>query len=263
MTDRGSVDNVVVVVPARNEEELLPRCLAALTVAVGEVGGVAGQSPPVIDVVVVLDRCSDGTAEVAADWPAFGSISTTGGAVGVARRAGVRHLLPTSNLFTSTTWIATTDADSAVPPNWLTVQLAFARNSVDLVLGTVVPDDGLSDGGRERWDAQHRLVEGHAHVHGANLGVRADRYLQAGEFALVDGHEDVRLVSALRGLRVSEIRTELIPVLTSGRLTGRTPGGFAGYLRDQATEGGGHAPVRGPVTGSRRARPPVIEPARR
>ncbi|TFD39678.1 glycosyltransferase family 2 protein [Cryobacterium sp. TMT1-19] len=236
MSGRGAIDRIIVVVPARNEEELLPRCLSALAVAVGEVGGVAGQAPPVIDVVVVLDRCSDGTADVASEWPIFASIQTNGGAVGVARRAGVRHLVPTSDQFTSATWIATTDADSAVPPNWLTVQLAFARNSIDLVLGTVVPDDGLSDGGRERWDAQHRLVEGHTYVHGANLGVRADRYLHAGEFARVDGHEDVRLVSALRSLRVSEIRTELIPVVTSGRLAGRTPEGFAGYLRDQAAE---------------------------
>ena len=233
MTGHSGVDRVIVVVPARNEEELLPRCLSALAVAIGEVGGVAGPVPPVIDVVVVLDRCSDGTAGVVSHWPMFSSISTNGGAVGVARRAGVRHLLPTPDRFTSATWIASTDADSAVPPNWLSVQLGFARNAVDLVLGTVVPDDGLSDGVRERWDAQHRLVEGHTHVHGANLGVRADRYLHAGEFAPVDGQEDVRLVSALRGLRVSEVRTALIPVLTSGRLAGRTPAGFAGYLRDQ------------------------------
>ena len=236
MTVQGSIDKIVVVVPARNEEQLLPRCLSALAVAVGEAGPVADHRPPVINVVIVLDRCSDGTAEVTAGWPQFASIRTSGGAVGLARRAGVRHLLPTFDRFTSATWIATTDADSAVPPNWLTVQLAFARNSIDLVLGTVVPDEGLSDGGRERWDAQHRLVEGHTYVHGANLGVRADRYLHAGEFARVDGHEDVRLVSALRGLRVSEIRTELIPVVTSGRLAGRTPEGFAGYLRDQAAE---------------------------
>ncbi|TFD29557.1 glycosyltransferase family 2 protein [Cryobacterium cryoconiti] len=236
MSRQDSIDRVVVVVPARNEEELLPRCLSALDEAIAEVGDVAGQAPPVIDVVVVLDRCSDGTAAIAAAWPKIESISTNSGAVGAARRTGVRHLLPTSDHFTSATWIASTDADSAVPPNWLSAQLAFARNSVDLVLGTVIPDEGLADGVRERWDAQHRLVEGHGHVHGANLGVRADRYLQAGEFARVDGHEDVRLVSDLRSLRVSEIRTELIPVLTSGRLTGRAPAGFAGYLRDQAAE---------------------------
>ncbi|HSP52800.1 MAG TPA: glycosyltransferase [Cryobacterium sp.] len=234
VTGHDGIDRVIVVVPARNEEELLPRCLSALAVAVAEAGDVARRPPPVIDVVVVLDRCSDGTADVALDWPMFAGLSTNAGAVGAARRAGVRHLLPETDQFTSSTWIATTDADSAVPPNWLSVQLAFARNSVDLVLGTVVPDDGLSDGDRQRWHAQHQLVEGHSHVHGANLGVRADRYLHAGEFARVDGHEDVQLVSALRDLRVSEIRTELIPVLTSGRLAGRTPAGFAGYLRDQA-----------------------------
>ncbi len=237
MTGEGAIEKVVVVIPARNEEELLPRCLTALTAAIREVGeacAAAGEAAPTIVVIIALDRCSDRTADVAADFPAFTSIRTNGGSVGVARRAGVRHLLPRPDQFTAGTWIATTDADSAVPPNWLTVQLAFARNSVDLVLGTVVPDEALSERGRERWAAQHRLVDGHVHVHGANLGVRADRYRQAGGFARVDENEDVRLVSALRGIRVSELRTELIPVLTSGRLTGRTPAGFAGYLRDQS-----------------------------
>lgn len=229
------IDTVIVVIPARNEEELLPRCLRALSAAIDEVGGALEQAPPAIEVVVVLDRCTDGTASVAARWPAVTGIRTNSGAVGSARRAGVRALLPTPHHFTASTWIATTDADSAVPPNWLTVQLAFARNAVDLVLGTVRPDAGLADSARERWDAQHRLVEGHPHVHGANLGVRADRYLEAGEFAPVDVNEDLLLVEALRGLKASEIRTELIPVLTSGRLTGRTPAGFAGYLRDQVS----------------------------
>ncbi|WP_198413422.1 MULTISPECIES: hypothetical protein [unclassified Cryobacterium] len=70
-------------------------------------------------------------------------------------------------------------------------------------------------------------------MHGANLGVRADRYLAAGEFPGIDADEDIALVAALRRLRVCEIRTARIPVRTSGRLVGRTPGGFAGYLRAQ------------------------------
>jgi len=37
----------------------------------------------------------------------------------------------------------------------------------------------------------------------------------------------------LRRLGVRECRTALIPVLTSGRLDGRVPGGFGGYLAGQ------------------------------
>lgn len=234
MTGRGLIDELVVVIPARNEEELLPRCLDAMTAAIAEVHAVRDLTPPMVSVVIVLDRCTDQTARVAAGWPDFARLHTDRGIVGAARRAGVRHLLPTPAHFTGSTWIATTDADSAVPPNWLTAQLAFARNDVDLVLGTVEPDDCLPEAARDRWAAQHRLSEGHPHIHGANLGVRADRYRQAGEFACIERHEDVSLVSALRARRVSEIRTALIPVLTSGRLDGRAPDGFAGYLRGQA-----------------------------
>jgi len=153
-----------------------------------------------------------------------------------ARRGvrGVRSILTSTGDFTGRTWIASTDADSAVPENWLTSQLAFARNDVHLVLGTVEPDECLDGDMRARWAAEQLLVEGHPHVHGANLGVRADRYLAAGEFPGIDADEDIALVAALRGLRVCEIRTARIPVRTSGRLIGRTPGGFAGYLRAQA-----------------------------
>ena len=41
------------------------------------------------------------------------------------------------------------------------------------------------------------------------------------------------LMAALRRLGVRECRTALIPVLTSGRLAGRVPGGFGGYLAGQ------------------------------
>ncbi len=129
-------------------------------------------------------------------------------------------------------WIATTDADSAVPPNWLVTQLALARNGADLVLGTVTPDDDLDGSERVRFEGLHVLADGHPHVHGANYGVRANVYFEAGEFAPVDRDEDVLLTEALRVLGVTEARTALIPVLTSGRRMGRAPAGFAGFLRE-------------------------------
>jgi glycosyltransferase involved in cell wall biosynthesis len=233
------IDVVAIVVPVRNEELLLPRCLSALTAAIDALSAVPEPDRPRVFVLLVLDRCTDLSARVAARWTNFSCHEIEAGAVGVARRVGIRHAL---NLplhsrtevaaFAAGIWIATTDADSAVPPNWLVTQLALARNGAELVLGTVQPDDDLTVTELLRWKALHTIGEGHSHVHGANLGVRADRYLAAGEFAPVDRDEDVLLVDALRDLGVTEARTALIPVLTSGRRVGRAPAGFADYLRD-------------------------------
>lgn len=231
MSGYGKIEHLVIVIPAHNEAELLPRCLAALGAAIEPVVAVIDPAPPIVSVVVVLDRCTDATESIAAGFTGVRLVRSEAGGVGAARRAGVRSVLKTTADFTGTTWIASTDADSAVPPNWLTSQLAFARNDVHLVLGTVEPDEHLDAETRARWVAEQRLVEGHPHVHGANLGVRADWYLAAGEFPGTDSDEDVALVAALRSRRASEIRTARLPVRTSGRLIGRAPGGFAAYLR--------------------------------
>lgn len=229
---RTRIDSLIVVVPARDEESRLPRCLAALDDAVAAVTAECGADVPAISVVVVLDRCTDGSAGVVARWPRVRTLTSTAGSVGSARHAGVLHLLAglPAGAAPERTWVATTDADSAVPRRWLAVQLALAEAGTELVLGTVLPDEELSADERARWHEQHTLVDGHPHVHGANLGVRADRYLAVGGFSPVESDEDVTLVAALRGLGVHECRTALIPVLTSGRLTGRVPGGFGGYL---------------------------------
>ena len=243
---RSRPDLVTVVVPVRNEEVLLPRALAALAVAIDALIVVPQSDRPAVSVLLVLDRCTDYSARVAAHWPDFDRVEIDAGAVGVARRFGAQQALRGLGAVSTAggaasvvnahpaerIWIATTDADSAVPPNWLVTQLALARNGAELVLGTVHPDDDLAAHELLRWEARHTIGERHPHVHGANLGVRADRYLAAGEFAPVDRDEDVLLVAALRELGVVEARTALIPVLTSGRRVGRAPAGFAGYLRE-------------------------------
>lgn len=244
LTSRSSPDVVTIVVPVRNEEILLPRALAALAVAIDALTVVPQPNRPAVSVLLVLDQCTDFSNRVASHWPAFDRAEIDAGAVGVARRYGVQRALHRLGAVSGAAasavgvieaeriWIASTDADSAVPPNWLVTQLAFARNGVDLVLGTVQPDDDLAAHELMHWESLHTIGEGHPHVHGANLGVRADRYLAAGEFAPVDHDEDVLLVEALRELGVAEARTALIPVLTSGRRLGRAPAGFAEYLRD-------------------------------
>jgi hypothetical protein len=114
--------------------------------------------------------------------------------------------------------------------------LGFADDHVDLVLGTVLPDD-LPSSVLDRWLQRHRLVEGHPHIHGANLGIRADTYLAIGGFAPLLVGEDAALAQRAMEAGASIVRTATLPVLTSGRLRGRATGGFATYLDAVTNEG--------------------------
>ena len=122
-------------------------------------------------------------------------------------------------------WLATTDADSRVPPHWLSRQLELADDGADLVVGTVEVDDWSAHPPyvEQRWRAGYDQRDGHGHVHGANVGARADAYLEVGGFPSLDRDEDVALVAALAHRRV--VRTGTIPVLTSARLRSRAAAG--------------------------------------
>lgn len=229
------VDTVAVVVPARDEEELLPACLDSLDEARAHLQ--ARRPGTEVTVVVVLDRCTDGTAGVVGSWPGARALSSDAGAVGAARAAGVAAVLrgvPDARL--RHTWLACTDADTTVPAHWLRRQVELAEAGADLVVGTVEPSD-LPRTLRAHWWAGHTLGEGHPHVHGANLGIRADAYLAAGGFPGVSADEDVRLVAAVRAAGRPWVATDTTRVTTSARSTARVRhGGFAGYLRRLATE---------------------------
>lgn len=225
----SAVDRVVVVVPARNEERRLGRALRAITVARHAL--LAADPGVVVRIVVVPDRCDDGTVGVLERFPEVRVVPSAAGLVGAARRTGVRSALDEPGVVLSRTWIATTDADSQVPPEWLLRHVGWARAGADLVLGTVVPDPAeLSAPSLAAWRAQHPPHDGHPHVHGANLGVRAGPYVRASGFRRVGEHEDVLLAAAVRATGAVVVSPAGSPVMTSARETGRTPGGFAGYL---------------------------------
>lgn len=225
----SAIDRMAVVIPARNEEAALGSCLRSVTLAQQRIQRYA---PDVRSIVVlVLDRCTDGSAAVAADFPSVEVVQSTAGQVGAARHLGVGHALRTLPGPTRTCWIAGTDADSQVPPSWLVDQLTVARRGAHLVLGCIEPDrNGLSDNGFEEWLSRNPPFDGHPYVHGANLGIRADMYLRAGGYPRVAEHEDVMLAAAVRRLGGAVVSTATNPVVTSSRIHGRTPGGFAGYL---------------------------------
>jgi hypothetical protein len=70
----------------------------------------------------------------------------------------------------------------------------------------------------------------HPHVHGANLGVRADAYLRAGGWQSLATAEDHDLWNRLLEIGSSRRSIGHMTVLTSGRRIGRAPRGFAGAL---------------------------------
>lgn len=225
----SAVERVVVVVPARDEELLLGRCLARVRRAADRLAAeraAAGEPPVRVGVVVALDGCTDGSAGIAA---AAGA-AVVAGAWGTA--GGARAAAATTADAVRGTWIASTDADSAVPAHWLTGHVAAAERGAELLLGTVEPDPrDLPAAVLSRWHARHRLEEDHPHAHAANLGVRADVYAACGGFPALPHGEESALAAAARARGHVVVATDRVRVRTSGRATGRVPHGFAGYLR--------------------------------
>lgn len=227
-----TVEAVLVVVPAHDEEELLPACLDAVRRAVRTLR--AARPGLAVATLVVLDGCTDASADAvaAAGLPAL----VTGRAgVGPARRAGVEAAFDLLGGVPARdrTWLACTDADSVVPDHWLAHHVALADEGADVVVGTVRPRlDELSADRAAAWRARHAPGHANGHVHGANLGLRLATYDAAGGFAPVAEHEDVALVRAARRAGARVVADAVAEVLTSGRLLGRTPGGYAQHLRD-------------------------------
>ncbi|WP_447942710.1 glycosyltransferase [Microbacterium aurum] len=229
---RHGIDAIVVVVPVRNEAALLAGSLLALADAVDSARGRGLRC----EVRIVLDACTDASRDVAAR-AGFPFIECDAVRVGTARRLGIAEgLRAIDAIAADRVWIANTDADSRVPPHWLTHQLEVSC-AADVYLGTVRPDFAdLPAIQQEHWLRTHPPGRVNRNVHGANLGVRAQTYLDAGGFAPLGEHEDVDLVARCRtrgAVIVGDARAE---VATSGRTVGRTPGGYAGFLRRQKAE---------------------------
>ena len=221
---------VAVVVPVHNEAELLHDCLAALSATLAH----TGRTHPHVRVcaVVVLDACTDASEEIAR---LFGvrTLRIDARNVGTARRVGVSDALAAlGDVPSSAIWISTTDGDSTVPEPWLSHQLELHAAGADVVLGTVRPDFAdLTAEHAAHWVETHPRGRPAGNVHGANLGLRAHTYSAAGGFADLDQHEDVALVRAARDLGARVVATDENEVITSGRFWGRTPGGYAAFVR--------------------------------
>lgn len=216
-----------VVIPAHNEEDLLPSCLAAVRQA-----AMMLTTMPV-HLVVVADACGDRTAERARHGGAT-VVEIPARSVGAAREAGVREVLSrTRHLDPSAVWLATTDADTLVPPAWLSQHLHYADSGWDAVVGTVTVTDWTQHPPevpplfQEHYGASAGT---HRHVHGANLGFRAEAYLAAGGFSPSPSAEDHALVESLHAAGRRILRTTKVDVVTSARRRARAPHGFSHLL---------------------------------
>ncbi|SHL82665.1 glycosyltransferase [Phytopseudomonas punonensis] len=208
-----------IVIPAHNEEQNLDACLTALLDAAAH-----PQLSVPVRILVVLDSCDDGSASVVANYPVH-SLALQVRNVGRARAAGVAW-----QLARGATWLACSDADSQVAPDWL---LRQRQLGADMVCGIVeVADWGaLDEDVQNRYLSAYQDRDGHRHIHGANLSFSADAYRRAGGFQDIVVDEDVQLVAAFERAGASIAWSSLPRVYTSARLDCRARGGFGDYLR--------------------------------
>ncbi|MFJ4386245.1 glycosyltransferase [Pseudomonas sp. NPDC089408] len=211
---------IAVIIPAHNEARRLGRCLKSVKMAVDQ----AQQAGHQVEVVVVLDSCTDSSAAVAKRHGVH-LLQIDARNVGTARRCGAAFILRRG-----ARWLACTDADSQVPPNWLLSQLGC---SAEVVCGTVHVQHWQpwqTAALRKLYRSRYQAQEGHRHVHGANLGICAAAYERVGGFQPLPAHEDVQLVADLQASGARIVWTARHSVATSSRRDSRARDGFADYL---------------------------------
>jgi glycosyltransferase involved in cell wall biosynthesis len=235
----------VVVVPARDEQQRIAACIAAL-------GGQRDVPGEQYEVIVILDGCTDATAEIACD-----AASETRGlrlhqvaldspqGVGRARRLGMdlacERLL---SLGRTDGLIASTDADSVVAPDWLCTQLELLGAGAEAIGGRIELDseearrltpEAVATRDRAiaprtqralKLSSSPELVE-HHQFSGASLALTAAAYARCGGLPVRAALEDEALEHALAGQGVAIHRSGRVRVRTSARKSGRAPRGLA------------------------------------
>lgn len=227
---------IAVIVPAHNEEACLGACLESLRHAALH-PTLAGES---VVRIVVLDSCTDESQAIAqasgCHWLTVGVRN-----VGTARATGAQWALDSG-----ARWLAFTDADTTVAPDWLAAQL---MQQSDAVCGTVSVEDWLDYGShmQDHYKTTYLDRDGHRHIHGANLGVSAAAYQRAGGFAPLASSEDVAFVQALSTSGAVIAWSAAPRVSTSARKNFRAPLGFGATLARIDEEAHAYASGRSPL----------------
>jgi glycosyltransferase involved in cell wall biosynthesis len=210
---------IAVVVPAHNEAE----CLGACIVSIQEAATSHALRGEAVQIFVCADACTDDSVSIAMRLGAS-VFSLNERNVGAARAVGAQAALDRG-----ARWLAFTDADSVVAPDWLAAQLAL---NADAVCGTVAISDWGDYGTdmRRHYSRTYTDADNHRHIHGANLGVSALAYRRAGGFLPLVSSEDVALVDALQACGANIAWSAKPRVTTSARRDFRAPDGFGATL---------------------------------
>lgn len=223
-----------VVVPARDEEDRIGACLAALA-AQREV------EPARVLVVLVLDGCRDATRSralaAAAGAPGLRLRLVDGPArgVGPARALGLRVARAAVGDGAPQALLASTDADTRVAPDWLAVQLAAVADGARAIGGVIdldpaeaaaLPPAALAarEGrvpGRLAAVRRHAPDAEHHQFSGASLALTAEAYDRLGGVPEPVELEDEALERALRAAGVPIRYLRAVRVTTSARRDGR------------------------------------------
>jgi hypothetical protein len=240
-----------VCIPARDEEERLPRLLAALASQTVE-----GPIP----VAVCLNNCMDGSASAVAEAAALRAgrlaiavenlafppeLAHAGSARAAAMELGLRQLPGGEGI------LITTDADARPPEDWIAANLAGIKSGHEIVGGKLVLDDGepLADGVAEASRLWHRYWEAvraiedeldpvpwdppprHGDHTGGSLALSADLYRRAGGVPLLRTGEDRALVEAAIKVGGRLIHPVSVWNRVSARSQGRAENGMALVMR--------------------------------
>lgn len=208
-----------IIIPAHNEEAFLADCLAA-TQCAAQHPALLGEA---VEIVVVLDRCSDDTMNIAQCFQVH-TLTLDARNVGRARAAGADFMLERG-----ARWLSFTDADSRAAPDWIVEQV---RLNADAVCGCVTVDDWTmhTAATRNAFYGMYRYADGHRHIHGANFGVSAEAYRLAGGFLPLECSEDVALTARLIEIGARIAWSAAPCVVTSARTAAKARGGFGDTL---------------------------------
>ncbi|WP_216856405.1 glycosyltransferase family 2 protein, partial [Acidisphaera sp. S103] len=242
--DRG-YSRIVAAIPVRDEAARIEPCLIALS----------NQIRPPDVVVLMLNNCVDETETIARtlipklrfhldviaqDLPLHQADAGHARALAMdaaAKRAGASGVL------------LTTDADTIVPPDWVTRNLRALHRGADIVCGraiidpteaAMIPAHLHADDAMEceliallddlAWilDSEpHDPPPRHTEASGASLAVSVAAFHRAGGIPPIASGEDRAFVRALWMMDAKVRHDPAIQVTVSGRIEGRAPGGMA------------------------------------
>ncbi|GAC1437070.1 MAG: hypothetical protein NVSMB51_09880 [Solirubrobacteraceae bacterium] len=225
----------IVVVPAHQEEDLIADCIGALA---------DQHCREPFAAILVLDRCTDATAEraraAAAGRLELEVVESREPGVGAARRLGMD--LACTRLQDGEL-IACTDADTTVAVDWLAVQFSLVRSGAVAIGGLVeldptgaqnLPGPVLRERAaraRQRMDrvtaASGGATSDHHHFSGASMSVLAGVYRRIGGLPPRPALEDEALAALLASHEIPITRSAAVRVRTSARTSGRAPRGLA------------------------------------